>query len=138
MLVLESNGGIIISKRFAFVESLDWLGYISKNIFINRGKAGILPRVFGYYNISRSSPRMQNGSRTSDNRFKFLVKYPGIMYYFLAAVKGSSFVCDVLNEMSELLQNPPNYIMSAEKYRKVYKSELFYLISQNKVYNEYF
>lgn len=97
LLVLEANGGIMISKYLAFVENFDWLRLITKNIFINRGAAGILPRVFGFYNITRSSSRIQEKGRTKENRFKFIIKYPGIMGDFLAAVKNSEFVHDLIN-----------------------------------------
>lgn len=89
LLVLEAKGGIIVSKYLAFVENFDWMRLITKNIFINRGADGILPRAFGFHNITRSSSRIQEKGRSKDNRFKFLIKYPGIISYFLAAVKGS-------------------------------------------------
>jgi hypothetical protein len=59
LLVLESQGGIAISKYFAFVESFDWIRCIARNKFINRGASGVLPKVFGFYNISRGSLRIQ-------------------------------------------------------------------------------
>lgn len=97
LLVLEANGGISISQPLALVENFDWLRQITKNIFINRGSSGILPKVFGFHNISRSSSRVQEKERTKENRFKFLIKYPGMLPYFLVAVKGSQFVHDLIN-----------------------------------------
>ena len=89
MHLLRENGGIVVNKKVLLLEGLDWLNNLESNLLLNRGSKAV-PEVFGFFSPGYSSSnQILQGDR-------HLVQFPSLDTNFLAAVKDSIFVSDLL------------------------------------------
>lgn len=109
LIVLEllvENGGVFIDENAILTEKLDWIAEISNNPDVNARLWVKRPSLVGFHSVELSSPlKFEESYPAPTPTQKYIVLYPAISPYFLAATKNNAFLKDVRDLYYQLLNN---------------------------------
>ena len=99
--ILYEHGGVILIDNIAITEPLNWL---QDSLFLkslSRFDAEMPPQVVSFHNYYYSDQKVILSSE-----FKELYVFPNIERYFLAAIRKSEFINQLIDKMIGILMNP--------------------------------
>lgn len=88
----------MVDNNITFTENLDWIKTIESNIYVNRGHTEIEPKVVGFYSIYTSSKadKLKTKKPGMEEVQRYMILIPTMEDYFMAAVKQSEFIRDII------------------------------------------
>ena len=84
-------------------EDFKWINDIFRNKYVNRGNRGIKPQVVGFYAPYYSFEKAKENIKPFEGMHpvdKYMVIFPTLEHYFLAAVPESGFLEALLTQIT--------------------------------------
>ncbi len=97
--ILDEHGGVTTDGRNIIVEKFDWLRDITRNPYVNRGNRGFKPQIVGFYSIDRTDGKRKENLRPFKDMVevdKYTTIFPSMEDYFIAALKGTTFIAELI------------------------------------------
>jgi hypothetical protein len=112
----------MINGEFAMTmtEDFKWINDIVRNQYVNRGNRGIKPQVVGFYVPYYSFEKAMENIKPFEGMYpvdKYMLIFPSLEDYFIAAAPNSPFLNALLTQITELLTNPGNFKRERGKYK---------------------
>lgn len=92
MELMRENGGIIVKKDIIFTEDFKWIEDINSNIHVNKGRADAKTEYFGFHEINYGSLAKKEKKYTKYEVERYMIKLPGIDFFFLAGIAKGKFI----------------------------------------------
>jgi hypothetical protein len=120
LAVLKENGGVITDGEFALAEDFSWINGIVGNQYVNRGSRGIKPEVVGFYSPDYSFDQAKENIKPFEGMHpvdKYMIAFPALEDYFIAAVPEARFMKALLLEIAQLLGSASGFRGRRGQYR---------------------